>query len=356
MKIKFWPLRFTLPNRRSIVRRTEHGFWLAGFLLLAYCAFVWVEARLYQRERTRQFDHALGQLGARHQLGSSGRAPAAVDLEPLTGRLEIPRIGVSVMVMEGDDARTLQLGVGHLPGSARPGRPGNVVIFGHRDTFFRPLREIRRNDRIMLTGWDGTHQYLVEKTEVVNPENTSVLRASSQPTLTLITCYPFRYVGPAPRRFIVRATLADGAPAPESQTASVAPALVPVSAPAPVRARRKSVSRPPRPAPSTVLLAARAAADDSPPVVVADADPLAAVDEDSASAPESVAAVNAESAAPTTETKAKRGLARLNPGGAFKKLARVLRISRKKEEASRQEAGDGESIRAGRDPDRRPGN
>jgi sortase A len=109
------------------------------------------------------------------------------------------------MVLEGDDASTLQWGVGHIPGTALPGRPGNVGIAGHRDTFFRPLKDVRKNDLIILQTLGGTYRYRVESFETVEPDDTEVLESSNQPSLTLVTCYPFDFVGAAPKRFIVRA-------------------------------------------------------------------------------------------------------------------------------------------------------
>ena len=122
------------------------------------------------------------------------------------GRLEIPRIGVAAIVKEGDDERTLSRAVGLVRGSARPGEPGNIVLAGHRDTFFRPLRKIKVNDRIRMIVPPNTYEYEVQSLRVVAPEETSVLASNGVEELTLVTCYPFRYVGPAPERFIVSAT------------------------------------------------------------------------------------------------------------------------------------------------------
>lgn len=122
-------------------------------------------------------------------------------------RIEIPRLGVTAIVREGADERTLARAVGLVPGGAYPGQPGNIVLAGHRDTFFRPLRRIKVNDRIRLTvPRDGVYEYRVDSLRVVSPEETSVLDSKGFEELTLVTCYPFRFVGPAPDRFIVSAT------------------------------------------------------------------------------------------------------------------------------------------------------
>jgi sortase A len=109
------------------------------------------------------------------------------------------------MVREGDDEGTLQLALGHIPSTALPGQPGNVGVAGHRDTLFLPLREIRKSDLIWFQTGTGRYAYQVESTRIVQPQNVSVLNAGRQPELTLVTCYPFNYVGNAPQRFIVRA-------------------------------------------------------------------------------------------------------------------------------------------------------
>ena len=121
------------------------------------------------------------------------------------GRIEITRIGLAAMILEGTDERTLRRAVGHIPGTPLPGQWGNVAIAGHRDTFFRALRNIRNDDEITLTTLDGSYRYLVDSTQVVAPENTQVLDDSGDTIITLVTCYPFYFVGPAPKRFIVRA-------------------------------------------------------------------------------------------------------------------------------------------------------
>jgi sortase A len=121
------------------------------------------------------------------------------------GRIEISSIGLAAMIAEGTDRRTLRRAVGHIPGTPLPGQPGNVVITGHRDTFFRGLRNVHKDDEITLTTLHGSCRYLVDSTQVVGPEDIKVLSATPDNILTLVTCYPFYFVGPAPQRFIVRA-------------------------------------------------------------------------------------------------------------------------------------------------------
>jgi sortase A len=123
----------------------------------------------------------------------------------MIGRIEIPRLGVSTIIRAGSDARTLRLAVGHISGTAFPGESGNIGLAGHRDTFFRRLRDIRVGDEIRIVTPGETYTFKVEDTSIVKPRDTWVLNDTPTPVLTLVTCYPFTYVGSAPNRFIVRA-------------------------------------------------------------------------------------------------------------------------------------------------------
>lgn len=125
----------------------------------------------------------------------------------MVGEIEIPAVGLATRVIEGDDARILGLAVGHIPGTAVPGPTGNVGLAGHRDTFFRPLRKIIVGDEIRFSTMAGTFLYRVVSLSVVLPNAVEVLDATKQPTLTLVTCYPFNYVGDAPKRLIVHAEM-----------------------------------------------------------------------------------------------------------------------------------------------------
>jgi sortase A len=130
----------------------------------------------------------------------------------LIGMLEIPRLGLSSVVLEGDDVAALLFGVGHLSDTPLPWLDGNSVLAAHRDTFFRPLAGIRRNDIIRFSTADAELEYVVKETMIVEPTAVEVLDPTDEATLTLITCYPFDYVGPAPQRFIVRAERRSRAP------------------------------------------------------------------------------------------------------------------------------------------------
>jgi sortase A len=158
---------------------------------------------LLGREKTSTAEAPKSALAPAPNETPNARPPAK---QSVIGRLEIPRLKLAVMVREGADEGTLSRAVGHIPGTALPGNIGNVGLAGHRDTFFRALRNIRGGDLIDLQTTAGTYRYLVKSTRIVTPRDVSVLQASGGETLTLVTCYPFYYVGSAPRRFIVHAT------------------------------------------------------------------------------------------------------------------------------------------------------
>lgn len=137
--------------------------------------------------------------------GPPAQPPPFIETNGVVGRLAIPRLHIRAMVREGTGESTLDVALGHIPGTALPGQYGNVGIAGHRDTMFRGLREIQKNDLIRFETLAGTYVYQVEATQIVKPEDVQVLGAGPQPELTLVTCYPFYYVGSAPDRFVVKA-------------------------------------------------------------------------------------------------------------------------------------------------------
>jgi len=131
--------------------------------------------------------------------------PPAIPTDGVVGRLSIPRLRVNAIVREGVGEDTLRVALGHIPSTALPGQLGNVAIAGHRDTLFRALRKIHQDDVIVFETIEGKYAYRVQSTEIVEPTDVAVLRPGPSPELTLITCYPFYYVGSAPERFIVKA-------------------------------------------------------------------------------------------------------------------------------------------------------
>jgi len=184
---------------RRALRWARRVFIFGGLLLLGYYALVLIDARWFQERENRLLEISLRNPPA------AGGVPVAVTAGGLIGRIEIPRLGISEIVMEGADAHVLRRAAGHVPGTALPGQAGNTAITGHRDTFFRPLRKIRRDDLIRVTTLQGEFLYRVVSTGIVDPGDVEVLDADEGQALTLITCYPFYFVGAAPQRFIVRA-------------------------------------------------------------------------------------------------------------------------------------------------------
>jgi len=225
MNLKIKRQGFLSTRTRSFLRWSGHFFSIIGILALSYVGFVLGYTRLYQAYLTRRFEQefkiARLPTGSGEDLPSSPLPPAPPEADrariesaapegsPL-GRIEIGTIGLSAMILEGTDGKTLRRAVGHIPGTALPGQQGNVAIAGHRDTFFRRLRNIHKNDEITLTTLIGTYRYRVNFAKVVEPEEIWVLDHSDDAILTLVTCYPFYFVGPAPKRFIVRAHMIPG--------------------------------------------------------------------------------------------------------------------------------------------------
>jgi sortase A len=202
-------------RRRMILVWIQYVLLLAGFSALGYCAITAVEASRYQewaRGQMRRASFILAEPSPTR--GSGGRSP----LMPLglgsgmtpVGRIDIPQVHISAMVSEGTMPGVLRVAVGHIPGTALPGQAGNIALAAHRDTFFRRLGELKPGDLIRITVAGRQYVYSVRFTDVVLPNETWVLQPSPSQLLTLVTCYPFYYVGPAPKRFVVRARRVDG--------------------------------------------------------------------------------------------------------------------------------------------------
>ena len=211
-------------RQTRVLRWAERLFLTGGVAALVWCAVFVGDAVVAQRRARHSLEPVVGvEQPARPARDLPGVPPtpaiattAAVRGRPALARgapigaLSIPRVHLSAVVLHGSDARTLRRGPGHLENSARPGDPGNMVIAGHRDSFFRPLRHIRAGDDIFLEAPEGTFHYRVTSVRVVQPGDLSVLAKTRQSVLTLITCYPFSVFGNAPERFVVRATAVIG--------------------------------------------------------------------------------------------------------------------------------------------------
>jgi sortase A len=181
----------------------ERLLWAAGVLCLGYCLMLGVEAKGYQS--------AAEGVGSPQQIAGAVFQHTSVT-EGVIGRIEIPALELSAPITSDFDINSLRMGVGHIPGTAMPGGLGTVGLAGHRDSFFRPLRRIAPKMEVRLVDKSGIYHYVVDSTEVVGPEKVDVLDIVARPELTLITCFPFDYIGAAPRRFIVHAHLLSASP------------------------------------------------------------------------------------------------------------------------------------------------
>jgi sortase A len=208
-------------------RASRAGRWIGNVLLIAGATAVgiwassWLSLTIWQAWQNREFD----QRRAAPLAQTHPPTPAEPSIKDGTvvGRLAVPRLHIRAMVREGNSDHTLSIALGRIPGTAFPGRQGNVGIAGHRDSLFRGLKNIATNDEITFETPSARYVYRVEGTQIVKPEDVGVLKAGPAPELTLVTCYPFEYVGSAPDRFIVKARLvsqlapplAPGQPAPQ---------------------------------------------------------------------------------------------------------------------------------------------
>jgi sortase A len=212
-------LRIIIPATapRTLVR---YFFLVLAIMCLGLYSYAYLERVLYQTYESREFDRmpdrsAVAFVASNDKLAPIGRVgrPSRKSVSSskppsptaLIGRLSVPRLHLSAMVREGNDQDTLQLAIGHIPATALPGQAGNVGVAGHRDTFFRGLKDLRTGDEIQFSTSSGDFKYEVESLIVVDPNNVGVLAPSDENVLTMVTCYPFFYIGAAPKRFVVRA-------------------------------------------------------------------------------------------------------------------------------------------------------
>jgi sortase A len=204
-------------QHRNLLHWIEKLMWIVAAATLAVFICVIAAGDVYQFYLNREFDEALAEqefplnqvnhVNKPQPIQPSVSQAVSAPEWPSLGRLRIPRLDMSIMVLDGIDNRTLRLGIGHIPGTALPGGSGNAGIAGHRDTFLRGLGRIRKDDRITVETMGGSFLYVVDSIRVVNPEAVEVLSDFGHPVLTLVTCYPFHVVGPAPKRFVVRSSL-----------------------------------------------------------------------------------------------------------------------------------------------------
>ena len=193
---------------KSLLTWLERGLLAVGVVLGLWCAVVLVRAHQTQ-------NLPVPGVTVTQTVLPGDPTPAPVPA-PAPGawvaRLDVPAVKLATTVLEGTDDGTLRRGSGHIEDTPFPGRTGNVGIAGHRDTVFRPLRHVHVGDDLNLTTADRVYRYRISKTLIVGPDDVYVLDPTEQPTLTLVTCYPFDFIGHAPKRYIIQATLAEEQP------------------------------------------------------------------------------------------------------------------------------------------------
>ena len=192
--------RFTR-RRHRFLRFAQRFLVMSGTLALCYVAATLIYARIYQEAANNSLEQ---QMHAEEHHPASFIRPAVKEGD-LLGRIDIPRLKIGVAILEGTSSQTLRLGVGHIEGTALPGEPGNMGIAGHRDTYFRPLKDIRQNDDIQIQTPTGLAKYKVDWIQITAPGDGGIVAVTSNSSLTLVTCYPFYYVGSAPERYVVHA-------------------------------------------------------------------------------------------------------------------------------------------------------
>jgi LPXTG-site transpeptidase (sortase) family protein len=186
------------------LRVVEYALLAVGSFSAAWCLAVLISVQYYARLPVPPAPPPGSHPLAADSAGARGEAARKQSGDWLA-RLDAPSLGMSAPILEGTEADVLLRGAGHIVETAFPGQRGNVGVAGHRDTIFRPLRKVRVGDELTVTTVDRVYRYRVALTGIVEPADVSVLDPTDRPVLTLVTCYPFGYIGPAPRRFIVRA-------------------------------------------------------------------------------------------------------------------------------------------------------
>jgi sortase A len=192
-------------TRPMILTWIERGLLAAGIALGAWSAAVYVEGRFFS---TLPPPPVGGSAAAEHRSNAPGvTVVASIPPGSWLARLDAPSVQLSAAVLEGSDDETLGRSAGHIEDTPFPGQPGNIGIAGHRDTTFRAVRHLRLGDPLVLTTSDRVYRYEITRTFVVNPDDVYVLDPSDHPILTLVTCYPFEFIGHAPHRYIIQASL-----------------------------------------------------------------------------------------------------------------------------------------------------
>jgi LPXTG-site transpeptidase (sortase) family protein len=204
-------------SRFAALTWVERVLWIAAATIGLWTLFVVAQNAYYARlpvpdAHSPQATRRLPGESPTETVGTSGAIARNVEPGAWVARLEAPTVNLKATVLEGSDDRTLRRAAGHIEYTPLPGEPGNIGIAGHRDTTFYPLRKVKAGDRLTLTTASDIFEYEVRDTRIVEPEDIQVLDPTNRSTITLVTCYPFNFVGNAPKRFIVRGELISGRP------------------------------------------------------------------------------------------------------------------------------------------------
>jgi sortase A len=195
-------------RRAAALKWLERLLWTIGSVLAVWCGYVLFDAYRVARTPIPAPGISRHLPGDDDAVGTSGEVVTRpVASGQWLARLEAPSVQMTATVLEGTDGRTLRRGAGHIESTPLPGSAGNVGIAGHRDLTFRPVRNLKVGDPLSLTTAEGVYEYRITGMRIVAPENVEVLDPTEKPSLTLVTCYPFNYIGNAPKRFIVHAEL-----------------------------------------------------------------------------------------------------------------------------------------------------
>jgi sortase A len=200
-------LRLRRIPRKTVLRLAEDFLWVVALASIAFCSVAYGSAAIHQARQKAVLAalRASAAAAPEHLASASQTSNSKVTNNVLLGLIEIPRLDTASIVEEGVETSTLWKAVGHIPGTALPGERGNAVLAAHRDTYFSGLGDLKVGDLVSFKSPTATYSYRVESTRIVEPDDAKVLSASKEPILTLVTCYPFHYIGNAPQRYVVTA-------------------------------------------------------------------------------------------------------------------------------------------------------
>jgi sortase A len=203
----FIPETQTYAKRRAdLFRWTHRALLVIGVVALSYVAITLLYAKLYQQRVDNILEQQIrGEIQRPAALSISAGKGMKVREGDVLGRIVVPRLGIKVVILQGTTSKTLRLGAGHMVGTAMPGEEGNIGIAGHRDSWFRDMKDIRSGDQIEIETVTGQSRYQVDWIQIVAPKDIGILTLTKGSALTVVTCYPFHYIGAAPERFVVHA-------------------------------------------------------------------------------------------------------------------------------------------------------